>query len=215
MARRKVQLVRKREQRDKLQISDQHAVKMDSAVRESLAIISRIDACAAAVINTMPQMPDATSALTERALRSIGGGIADLARLQIGLSYQITLHRRDTALWDTKKSGISTRDMLKLRHGPFLSQELLMDPDILSEIAEKRQADAQKRAIMKVASASTAQLVQVASPQRHETPKRSLQLPEPDSQAKKGKQASPRKETSSTLSDEESPQSTPKSKSHR
>ena len=77
MARRKVQLVRKREQRDKLQISDQHAGKMDSAVRESLAIISRIDACAAAVINTMPQMPDATSALTERALSSIGGGIAE------------------------------------------------------------------------------------------------------------------------------------------
>ena len=94
---------------------------MDSAVRESLAIFSRIDACAAAVINTMPQAPDATSALIERALRSIGGGIVDLARLQIGLSHQITLHGRDTALWDHKKSGISTRNMLKLRHGPSVS----------------------------------------------------------------------------------------------
>ena len=57
--------------------------------------------------NTMPQTPDVTSALTERALSSIGGGIADLARLQSGLSHQITLYRRDTALWDTNKSGIS------------------------------------------------------------------------------------------------------------
>ena len=82
--------------------------------------------------------------------------------------------------------------MLKLRHGPSQSQELIMDPDILSKIAEKRHADTQKRAIMKVASASTAQLVQVASPQRQATPKRSLQLPKPDSKAKKWKQASPR-----------------------
>ena len=47
--------------------------------------------------NTMPQTPDVTSALTERALSSMGGGIADIARLQIELSHQITLHRRDTA----------------------------------------------------------------------------------------------------------------------
>ena len=105
--------------------------------------------------------------------------------------------------------------MLKLCHGPSLSQELIMDPDILSEIAEMRQADAQKRAIMKVTSASTAQLVQVASPQRQATPRRSLQLPKLDSQAKKRTQASPRKVASATVSVAESPQSAPKSKSHR
>ena len=93
----------------RLQIFHQHAGKMDTTVRNSLAIISRIDACAAGVINTMLETPDATSALIGRLLRAIGGGIADLARLQIGLSHQITLHRRDIALWDTKKSA--TRDI--------------------------------------------------------------------------------------------------------
>ena len=59
-----------------------------------------------------------------------------------------------------------------------------MDPDILSEIADKRQADAQKRAIMKMASGSTAKLVQMASSKRQTTPMRSLQLPKSEPQAK-------------------------------
>ena len=104
--------------------------------------------------------------------------------------------------------------MLKLRHGPSLGQEFLIDPEVLSEIADKRQADAQKRAIMKVASESTAKRVQVASPQRQATPKRSLQLPKSEPQVKKRKQASPRKAASAAASATESPQSTPKNK-HR
>ena len=71
----------------------------------------------------MPQTPDAISAVIKRSLRAIGGGISGLVRLLIGLSHQITVHRRDTALWDTKKGGIATRDMLKLCHGASLGQE--------------------------------------------------------------------------------------------
>ena len=42
----------------RLRISDAHAAKMDSALREALAIISRVDACACAINERMPHPGD-------------------------------------------------------------------------------------------------------------------------------------------------------------
>ena len=38
----------------RLRISDAHAARMDGALREALAIISRVDACACAINERMP-----------------------------------------------------------------------------------------------------------------------------------------------------------------
>ncbi len=203
----------------RLYMSDAHAIRLDTAAREALTIVSRIDACASAIQHTIPLTEDIESAYAIRALRAIGGGIGDVARLLVSISHQISTHRRDAAMWDTKSRRVATRDMLALRHAPFLGEEFVFSPEMISAITEKRQEEAQKKAIMRVATAPS--VIQVQSPVRQATPKRTLQLAKKEeTHAKKRKQVTPRKAQSAKSAPAaqgtpSTPTSAPKAKAHR
>ena len=89
-----------------------------------------------------------------RALRYIEGGLGDLTRLATLSAHQLSLHRRDAALWEAKSRRISSRQLATLRHSPFLASQYVFDPETLQRISDKRQQDAQKRVIMRVATTS-------------------------------------------------------------
>ena len=52
-----------------------------------------------------------------------------LARLATLSSHQLSLHRRDAALWEAKSRRISSRQLATLRHAPFLASQYVFDPE--------------------------------------------------------------------------------------
>ena len=65
----------------RLRISDARVVMMDNSLREALAIILRVDACACSINERMPHMGDVNDAYIVRTIRALGAGIGDVARL--------------------------------------------------------------------------------------------------------------------------------------
>ena len=200
----------------RLRISDAHAAKMDGALREALAIISRVDACACAINERMPHPGDLNDSYLIRTIRALGSGIGDVAKLLVLVSHQLTLHRRDTALWEARARGLSAKDILAIRHAPSMGTESIVDTELLAQIGEKKLADAQKKAIMRVATASS--VIQVQHQQKAATPaKRSLQLPKKEEpSSKRRKQVSPRKASTHATATQQAAATPPsKQKSHR
>ena len=79
--------------------SANEGLRISDALREALAIISRVDACACAINERMPHPGDLNDSYLIRTIRALGSGIGDVAKLLVLVSHQLTLHRRDTALW--------------------------------------------------------------------------------------------------------------------
>ena len=88
---------------------------MDTALWEALAIISRVDACACAINERMSHPGDLNNSYLIRTIRALGSGIGDVAKLLVLVSHQLTLHRRDTALWEARARGLSAKDILAIR----------------------------------------------------------------------------------------------------
>ena len=200
----------------RLYITDADAARLDTSARESLVILSNLDAVTSALQRTITDTDALSVPFILRALQFVGGGLADLARLSTCSSHQLSLHRRDAALWEAKSRRITSRQLATLRHAPFLASQYVFDPEVVQHITEERQEDAQKRAIMRVATAP----LQSSRPQTHVHAKRSLSLQStPQSAAKKfRKQASPRRipaaQGAPTQATTSSP-ARPASKSHR
>ena len=132
------------------------------------------------------------------------------------MSHQLTLHRRDTALWEGRARGLSAKDILSIRHAPSMGTDSIVDTELLSQILDKKQEEAQKKAIMRVATASS--VIHVQPQQKAPTPaKRSLQLPKKEEpSSKRRKQVSPRKAPTHTKATQQAAATSPsKQKSHR
>ena len=200
----------------RLYVTDSDAARLDSSVRESLVILSNLDAVTSALQNIITDTDAITVPFIIRALQYIGGGLGDLARLATLSSHQLSLHRRDAALWEAKSRRISSRQLATLRHAPFLASQFVFDPEMLQRISDELQEDAQKRAIMRVATTP----LQSPRVQKQTPAKRSLSLPStPQSASKKyRKQTSPRKVPAAQGAPSRSATSSPSraaSKSHR
>ena len=200
----------------RLYVTDSDAARLDSSVRESLVILSNLDAVTSALQNTITDTDAITVPFILGALQYVGVGLADLARLATLSSHQLSLHRRDAALWEAKSRRISSRQLATLRHAPFLASQYVFEPETVQRISDERQEDAQKRAIMRVATAP----LQSPRVQKQIPVKRSLSLPStPQSASKKyRKQTSPRRIPAAQGAPTQSATSSPTratSKSHR
>ena len=100
----------------RLYVTDSDAARLDSSVRESLVILSNLDAVTSALQNTITDTDAITVPFILRALQYVGVGLADLARLATLSSHQLSLYRRDAALWEAKSRRISSRQLATLRH---------------------------------------------------------------------------------------------------
>ena len=183
---------------------------------ESLVILSNLDAVTSALQNTITDTNALTVPFIIRALQYIGEGLGVLARLATLSVHQLSLHRRDAALWEAKSRRISSRQLATLRHAPFLASQYVFEPETLQSISDERQEDAQKRPIMRVATTP----LQSPRAQKQTPVKRSLSLPStPQSASKKyRKQTSPRKVPAAQGAHTRSATSSPTratSKSHR
>ena len=166
----------------RLYVMDSDAFRLDSSVRESLVILSNLDAVTSALHNTITDTDALTVPFIIRALQYIGGGLGDLARLATFSAHQLSLHRRDAALWEAKSRRISFRQLATLRHAPFLASQYVFEPETLQRISDERQEDAQKRAIMRLATTP----LQSPRAQKQTTVKRYSSLPStPQSASKK------------------------------
>ena len=93
----------------RLYVSDQDMVRIDTSARESLVILSNMDAYMSSIQRTVTSTSELDIPFVVRALRSVGSMIGDVARLLVHVSHQASLHRRDAALWDAKARQISSR----------------------------------------------------------------------------------------------------------
>ena len=64
----------------RLYVNDSDAARLDSSVRESLVILSNLDAVTSALQHTITDTDAITVPFILRALQYVGGGLADLAR---------------------------------------------------------------------------------------------------------------------------------------
>ena len=163
----------------------------------------------------MPHPGDLNDSYIIRTIRALGAGIGDVAKLLVSVSHQLTIHRRDTALWEARALGLSAKDILAIRHAPFMGTDSIVDSDFLTQICEK-QEEAQKKAIMRVATAAS--VIHVQPQQKAPTPaKRSLQIPKKEEpSSKRRKQIAPRKAaTQPAATQQVSATPPPKHKSHR
>ena len=119
----------------RLYVTDSDAARLDSSVRESLVILSNLDAVTSALQHTITDTDAITVPFILRALQYVGGGLADLARLATLSSHQLSLHRRDAALWEAKSRRISSRQLATLRHAPFLASQYVFDPETVQRIS--------------------------------------------------------------------------------
>ena len=118
-------------QQTRLRISDAHAVRMDNALKEALAIISRVDGCACAINERMPHPGDLSDSYIIRTIRALGAGIGDVAKHLVSVSHQLTLHRRDTALWEARARGLSAKDIFAIRHAPSMGTDSIVNSEFL------------------------------------------------------------------------------------
>ena len=117
----------------RLYLTDSDAARLDSSARESLVILSNLDAVTSALQHTITDTDALTVPFILRALQFVGGGLADLARLSTCSSHQLSLHRRDAALWEAKSRRISSRQLATLRHAPFLASQYVFDPEVVQD----------------------------------------------------------------------------------
>ena len=80
----------------------------------------------------MPHPGDLNDSYIIRTIRALGSGIGDVAKLLVSVSHQLTLHRRDTALWEAKTRGLSAKDILAIRHAPSMGTDSIVDTELLS-----------------------------------------------------------------------------------
>lgn len=178
----------------RLYVTDGDVVRLDSATREILTILSNMDGLNAAVQRTVNSDFSDSLPFILRALRAMGSSLGDLARLAVGISHQLTLHRRDAALWEAKSHHLTGRQVTTLRHAPFLAAVNLFDEEALLKISTERQEDAQKQAILRVATTPVKQ----ASPSKSTQQKRSPPVASPTSSMKKARKNSPQKVASAS-----------------
>ena len=80
----------------------------------------------------MPHPGDVNDSYIIRTIRALGAGIGDFAKLLASVSHQLTVHRRDTALWEARARGISAKDILTIRHALSMGTDLIVDSEFLT-----------------------------------------------------------------------------------
>lgn len=153
-------------------VRDSDLALIEQSQRESLAIHSYMDAYLAAMHATVRGQDNPDPRIL-RLLSTTANGLADLARRSVHTLQQVTLHRRDMALW-----GSSLRPSLvaQLRHAPFLAQKSLFDRVLLMKAQEELKEDQMTQVISKAAKAPSSRPLHSTPPKQDK--KRSMSSPQ-------------------------------------
>lgn len=128
-------------------VRDGDLAQLEKQSRELVAICSSMDAYVSALANVLNN-PDP---FVTRLLHAIGNGIADTSRRTTNMLQQLTLHRRDMALWH---SHVKSEQFLALRFAPFVGEKFIFPPQVLREVGEVREEEIRNKAMFKVATAA-------------------------------------------------------------
>ncbi len=174
-------------------VRESDLLAMESNQREMLCIQNYLDAFLTAASSVAKQQKDADPFLI-RSITASANALAELVKRSINLLQQISIHRRDMALWGTT---IKPSHIASLRHSPFLDSKSLFDKVTLHKVQEDFMEDQKNKVISRAAKASTssqrsAPTTPRATPKRQAashpmsgTPQRKrqkLQLPKPSPQ---------------------------------
>ena len=126
-------------------------VALETLARENLLILSSLDAFLAASSSVIGKNSSADPFLL-RAMSASGNAIAELVHRTVASLQNLTIHRRDMALYGT---GVRAPHLPKLRHAPFLARTTLFDPEVIRQVSEEEWESAKKEAFTKALRASS------------------------------------------------------------
>lgn len=139
-------------------------IQLEQYAREALLIQSSMEAQLAAVSNTLASTPGWNALHTPfvvRTLAAMASALAELVKRNFATLQQVTLHRRDMALWN---APILPSQVGRLRHAPFIGERALFERNTLQAVVDEFAEGQKQKAFTQVARSA------FQSPQRLQSP---------------------------------------------